>query len=1205
MDALHAYMVNTPATGGAGGGGTGGDDDEEDDASNTTNTTRQPRRPIGGTPGDTADDDTDDTTDTTDSDRSKIGGPANTEFDDEGNPEDSTTGEDIQQETSDIGGPANTGFGPDNEPEDSTTGEDIEPETPDVGGPANTEFDQDNEPVVSETGEPPQDQSPEEATGSGSPAFAGAFDSTNPEYEGEMYSGIEDDIIEAGGSDIEYAEVEGGLVARYEVDGQTQFAPVTFDDEYEEDLLDAAESLQEDANEQAVADQIEGVEVEDIRFVGDELSRGSQEEIGQAALADEIGAETVSDLQLGEDFTYDTQTGEIELTPYGEKELTRETVEAEFAGGELEAGEDFTVTYDDTASEDESATSVELTEAGQEALADQQQTLRAAASAATSDPGELARGVDATDFSVFSDEVAAIEEQVESERPDLEAGEDFTVNINESGEFTASLTDSWRGDQAAGKESVEITRTVFKGPSNEEVEPQTGEEIHGRTFGADADRAATEEPAAEMEAVDAEIGESQADAETFGAEVPDLEDVTAQTAIGQQSVGGLDDQVLGPSAKPGGQGVVDFLEPAATPARTLLNPGAADIDLDDVKAAAGGVGSAAAFQFSPFLAAGDDVADAVPVEEVVPDDIEDTVTEGLSRTAVAASVYGAPFVRAKEPAADVATDVADASVDVGADALDAGGEAIEGVDDATEGKLRPVAEAVGTPAINTLLLGGQGAEGADTAVEAADTAVTYDEADFERTADDFVENVTEGHESVVGGPLPVFSVASPGGAQTFLSGSDDALSAAQVADDAAAGSAGAGGTASGGTGTAAAAATDGAIEAATLATSGAFVDELDIEGGEMFVDEQEVTGTQDVFPDEMPIPDPQQIDVGPLGVPELGVQIGPSENQANTEIDELPLPSDSEELFVDEVDVTPSDEATDLPAEASTAVGTGGGVGVGDSPGTGVGPGSTPGTGSLGDTGEGGGFDVGGRPSPGLSIGSDSGVRFVGRTPNPESTLTDAEDEFFDVGLDDPFTGADIIDSAQQSFVGGDSSGGGFVTAASESSFTSLFDDDDDLGTLSETGPGNDVFDGSENLNEVNAPGLTDVTEGLPNPTDTPGGTGQGLGLDVGVPTDVNFNPNRNQPLYEFNYPTQFQPRRPRRPPKPPRIPPIDLPDPMSGSEDDRRRKDSKFSDVFENPSISPEEALGFTPTDTDSDDSSDTIDADLDELSDLDLLGD
>lgn len=69
------------------------------------------------------------------------------------------------------------------------------------------------------------------------------------------------------------------------------------------------------------------------------------------------------------------------------------------------------------------------------------QDLRAATVAATQGSGELARGVDATDFNVYQDEVASVQQQVESRYPSLESGEDYTVQLTEQGNYVADLTE--------------------------------------------------------------------------------------------------------------------------------------------------------------------------------------------------------------------------------------------------------------------------------------------------------------------------------------------------------------------------------------------------------------------------------------------------------------------------------------------------------------------------------------------------------------------------------------------------------------------------------------------------------------------------------------------------------------------------------------------------------------------------------------------
>jgi len=197
-----------------------------------------------------------------------------------------------------------------------------------------------------------------------------------------------------------------------------------------------------------IANDVDGVSQDDLTFVDGELSRGSQEELGRAALEGSLGEQTAQDLQLGEDFTYDPTTGETELTPYGQKELARSQVEESYLG-DLEPGEDFEVTYNSDAAgnasgdgDSGSPVDVSITDSGREQIAQAKQDGRAALVAATSGSGELARGIDATDFRGVDDAIARVEQAVESENPGMEAGEDFTVGIDESGGFTVSQTDT-------------------------------------------------------------------------------------------------------------------------------------------------------------------------------------------------------------------------------------------------------------------------------------------------------------------------------------------------------------------------------------------------------------------------------------------------------------------------------------------------------------------------------------------------------------------------------------------------------------------------------------------------------------------------------------------------------------------------------------------------------------------------------------------
>ncbi|WP_353635661.1 hypothetical protein ABSL23_17345 (plasmid) [Halobacterium sp. NMX12-1] len=192
-----------------------------------------------------------------------------------------------------------------------------------------------------------------------------------------------------------------------------------------------------------IANDVDGVSQDDLTFVDGELSRQSQEELGRAALEGSLGEQTAQDLQLGEDFTYDADTGAAELTPYGQKELARNQV-AESTLGDLDPGTDFEVTYDSDAASDSGGSPVDVsfTDSGRGKIAQAKQDGRAALAAATSGSGEMARTTDATDFGAFDDAISRVEQAVESENPGMEAGEDFTVGIDESGGFTVSQTDT-------------------------------------------------------------------------------------------------------------------------------------------------------------------------------------------------------------------------------------------------------------------------------------------------------------------------------------------------------------------------------------------------------------------------------------------------------------------------------------------------------------------------------------------------------------------------------------------------------------------------------------------------------------------------------------------------------------------------------------------------------------------------------------------
>ncbi|MCG1002863.1 MULTISPECIES: hypothetical protein [Halobacterium] len=234
---------------------------------------------------------------------------------------------------------------------------------------------------------------------------------------------------------------------------------------------------------EAIAQDVEGVSQDDLRFVDGELSRGSQEELGQAALEESLGEQTAQDLQIDQEFTYDPTTGETELTPYGQKELVRSQIE-ESNLGDLEPGEDFEVTYNSDATNASgngesggSPVDVSLTESGQEAVAQTQQDLRAAAAAATSGSGELARNTDATDFAAFDDAIAQIEQRVEEANPGTDAGEDFDVGINESGEYTVDTTEEYDQRQREQANEAIAEQARSEGIDPERLEAETGRDI--------------------------------------------------------------------------------------------------------------------------------------------------------------------------------------------------------------------------------------------------------------------------------------------------------------------------------------------------------------------------------------------------------------------------------------------------------------------------------------------------------------------------------------------------------------------------------------------------------------------------------------------------------------------------------------------------------------------------------------------------------
>lgn len=347
-------------------------------------------------------------------------------------------------------------------------------ETPPVGGPPGT-VERDDGTV----GAPQNNNGGGSGGGGGSgpggsdsgasdtPQSSPEFDQTNPEYDGQVYSSVEDDLIDRGASDIHYAETDDGLVARYEQDGQTRYAPIPVGTDGEQ-VTDIAENLQQDANEAAVAGQYEDVDANDIRFVDGELSRGSREEIGQAALAGTLGQETANEMQLGEDFTLDSESGEISLTPYGKKELARENV-AEQTG--LDDREGFEVTID------EGETQVSLTDEGREQLADRESDLRESVAAATEGSGELARGTDATDFATFEDEIARVEQQVESEHPGMERGDDYTVTITDEGEYQAEITEARQQELRDQANEGIAAQARSEGVDVDRLEAETGRDI--------------------------------------------------------------------------------------------------------------------------------------------------------------------------------------------------------------------------------------------------------------------------------------------------------------------------------------------------------------------------------------------------------------------------------------------------------------------------------------------------------------------------------------------------------------------------------------------------------------------------------------------------------------------------------------------------------------------------------------------------------
>lgn len=237
------------------------------------------------------------------------------------------------------------------------------------------------------------------------------------------------------------------------------------------------------------------------------------------------------------------------------------------------------------------------------------------------------------------------------------------------------------------------------------------------------------------------------------------------------------------------------------------------------------------------------------------------------------------------------------------------------------------------------------------------------------------------------------------------------------------------------------AAAEGLRRASTSSGAGVATTEVEVPDAEgdvqQFRNELEITGSSQQFTTELEAPDKQQQDAGPFGVPELGITIDASGNNAPWEVNEQSVEDASDGLFTSEVDVPADGDADgDAPgedggaptAEAQQLVG-------GESSitrrsnrrqnrrnrGTGTVPeefipddevviGEEPTTG--------GGFpSVPARPGSGLVIGSGGGVGFVGRQPRPERTLTRARDSFFSVELTQPYESSEVRESAETSNV--------------------------------------------------------------------------------------------------------------------------------------------------------------------------------------------
>lgn len=178
----------------------------------------------------------------------------------------------------------------------------------------------------------------------------------------------------------------------------------------------------------------------------------------------------------GEDGT--TQFTAIDVTGDGVTPSVEQATAAQSAANQVqsenpdyERGEDFTVSVED------GETDVSLTDSAQEQIQERQQDLRAGAAAATSGSGEMARDTDATDFEAFEDTISRVEQAVEEENQGMDAGEDFTVGINQAGEFTVNTTEEYDQQQRQQANEGIAAQARSEGINPESLEAQTGRDI--------------------------------------------------------------------------------------------------------------------------------------------------------------------------------------------------------------------------------------------------------------------------------------------------------------------------------------------------------------------------------------------------------------------------------------------------------------------------------------------------------------------------------------------------------------------------------------------------------------------------------------------------------------------------------------------------------------------------------------------------------